>query len=278
MDTFVFAIVIFAAFSHAAWNAIVKNGANSTLTTVLVAAFGTLIAACVLPFTIQPDRESWLFIFASVILQVIYFTLVGHIYRIAEMSQTYPLMRGTAPLLVAFLGIAIIGENITLQAWVGIFFICIGILVIALKSDHSSTKGIWLALLNALIIAAYTLVDGIGVRLSHSPISYVLWIMLFQGILLVGWRFIDNYSDFINYTKVYWHVGIIGGLGMMASYGLALWAMTFLPVVVVAALRETSILFAMIISAVFLKEKLTIANMIASFLIVSGVITLRLAS
>lgn len=278
MNTFIFGIVLFAAFLHAAWNAIVKGGDNTILTTVLVTASGTLIAAFVLPFTIQPARESWLFIMVSVVLQVIYFALVGYIYRVSEMSQTYPLMRGTAPLLAALLGIVTIGEKVTFQAWIGIFLICGGILSMVFKHRNCSTKGMWLALLNALIIAGYTLVDGIGVRLSHAPISYILWIMVFQGVILVGWRFIVNYIDFINYAKKYWRLGIIGGIGMMASYGLALWAMTFLSVVMVASLRETSILFAMMISAIFLKETIGTTKVIGACLIVAGVIVLRLAS
>ena len=278
MNTFIFGIVLFAAFLHAAWNAIVKGGKNTILTTVLVAAFGTLIAALVLPFTIQPARESWRFIMISVALQVIYFALIGYIYRVSEMSQTYPLMRGTAPLLVALLGIVLIGEKVAVQAWIGIFLICGGILSMVVKHGKCSTKGMWLALLNALIIAGYTIVDGIGVRLSHAPIGYILWIMVWQGIILVGWRFIVNYIDFINYAKVYWRLGVIGGIGMMVSYGLALWAMTFLPVVMVAALRETSILFAMVLSAIFLKETIAITKGIGACLIVAGVIALRLAS
>ncbi len=147
-----------------------------------------------------------------------------------------------------------------------------------LNQRDCSTKGMWLALLNALIIAGYTIVDGIGVRLSHAPIAYTLWIMVFQGIIWVEWRCIVNYIDFINYAKMYWQLGIIGGLGMMASYGLALWTMTFLPVVMVAALRETSILFAMIISAIFLKKTLRTTKVAGACPIVAGVISLRLAS
>lgn len=278
MDTFVFGIVLFAAFLHAVWNAIVKDGANTVLTTVLVTAFGTIIAAVILLFCVQPARESWLFIMTSVVLQVSYFALVGHIYRISEMSLIYPLMRGTAPLLAALLGIVIIKETLTLPAWIGICFLCGGILSLVFTQRISSTKGMKLAVLNALIIAGYTLVDGIGVRLSQAPAAYTLWIMVFQGLILVGWRLIVNPMDLIMYAKRYWQLGIIGGMGMMTSYGLALWAMTFSTVVLVAALRETSILFAMMISALFLKEKIGPARLTGSCLIVMGVIILRMAA
>lgn len=278
MTTFILGIVLFAAFLHASWNAIVKGGNNTILTTVLVTGFGTLIAALALPFTIQPARESWIFIVLSVFLQVAYFALIGYIYRASEMSQTYPLMRGTAPLLVALFGIVFIGESLPSQSMIGIFLICGGILGMALNCKSFAIKGMGLALLNAFIIAGYTIVDGIGVRLSAAPIAYTLWIMIFQGIILVGWRCAVNYVDLINYAKTYWRLGIIGALGMMLSYGLALWAMTFAPVVMVAALRETSILFAMIISAIFLKEVLTIAKVTGICLIMAGVIAIRLAS
>lgn len=278
MSAFVFGIVLFAAFLHAVWNAIVKGADNTILTTVLVTAFATLIAAVVLPFCVQPARESWLFIAVSVLLQVIYFTLLGYIYKISEMSLTYPLMRGTAPLLAALLGILTINETLTLSTWIGVFFICGGILSMVLEQWKFSSKVIGLAFLNALVIAGYTLVDGIGVRLSDAPAAYTLWIMVLQGMILAGWRLMLDPLDFIGYARRYWRLGMIGGLGMMTSYGVALWAMTFSPVVMVAALRETSILFAMMISALFLHEKIGTTKLVGSCLIVTGVIVLRLAS
>lgn len=146
------------------------------------------------------------------------------------------------------------------------------------EQPKHSGRAMELAFLNAFVIAGYTLVDGIGVRLSHAPISYTLWIMVIQSIILAAWRFIVNANDFINYAKRYWYFGIIGGVGMMTSYGLALWAMTFSPIVMVAALRETSILFATVISALVLKEKAGPARVLGACLILTGVIVLRLAS
>jgi drug/metabolite transporter (DMT)-like permease len=278
MSAFVFGIVLFAALLHAVWNAIVKSADNTVLTTALVTAFAALIAAAVLPFCVQPARESWHFIMISVCLQVIYFTLIGYIYRFSEMSLTYPLMRGTAPLLAALLGIVTLNETLTLQTWIGVFFICGGILSMVLEQWKFSSKVIGLAFLNASVIAGYTLVDGMGVRLSDAPVAYTLWIMLLKGVVLAGWRFILDPAVFIGYTRRYWHFGLIGGTGMMTSYGVALWAMTFSPVVMVAALRETSVLFALMISALFLKEKIGTIKLVSSCLIVAGVIMLRLAS
>lgn len=278
MNTFIFSIIILAAFLHAAWNATLKSGANTLLTTVLVAGFGSIAAALILPFAIQPAKESWAYIAGSVVLQVLYFILIGHIYRVSEMSRIYPVMRGAAPLFAAVLGTTILGETIALCAWAGVLLIGGGIASMTLTRRSASVEGIPAALLTALIIACYTLIDGEGVRLSRTPLAYTLWIMLLQGIILVGWKLVTAGSAFLCYARTYWRLGAVGGIGMMASYGLALWAMTVWPIVTVAALRETSIVFAMIISVLFLKEAMTMQKGIGALLIVLGAITLRLSA
>nr|WP_242461391.1 EamA family transporter [Pseudomonas sivasensis] len=261
---------------HATWNAVVKGGDDKLLTTCMIASFASLIALAVIPFLAVPATQSWPFIGASVIFQVLYFVLVASTYRVADMSQTYPIMRGTAPLLVATASLGLLSESLSAFAWLGIAVICIGILSMAAAPSAGQRKGILLALLNAAVIAGYTLIDGIGVRKSGAPAAYTLWIFLLTGIPLGAWALARRRREFSRYLARHWRPGVIGGFGTVASYGLALWAMTAAPIATVAALRETSILFGVVISALVLKEQLTRARIVAACIIAAGAMVLRL--
>lgn len=272
----VFAIILLGAALHATWNAVVKGGADKLLTTCMIAAVASLIALATTPFLALPAKESWPFIGASVILQVLYFVLVAATYRIADMSQTYPIMRGTAPLLVATVSVLVLSESLSAFAWLGIAVISLGILSMAIAPSTGPRKGLALALINAGVIAGYTLIDGLGVRKSGAPVAYTLWIFLLTGIPLAAWALAARRRVFVDYVAVNWHLGIVGGVGTIASYGLALWAMTAAPIATVSALRETSILFGVVISAWVLKEHLTRVRIIAACVIAAGAMLLRL--
>lgn len=276
MSLSVFAIILLGAALHATWNAVVKGGVDKLLTTCMIAAVASLIALAATPFLALPAQESWPFIGASVVLQVLYFVLVAATYRLADMSQTYPIMRGTAPLLVATLSVFVLSESLSGFAWFGIAVISLGILSMAIAPSTGPRKGLVLALINAGVIAGYTLIDGLGVRKSGAPVAYTLWIFLLTGIPLAAWALVARSRVFIDYVARNWHLGIVGGVGTIASYGLALWAMTAAPIATVSALRETSILFGVMISAWVLKEHLTRVRIVAACVIAAGAMLLRL--
>ena len=277
MSLTVFEIVLVAAVLHASWNAIVKAGKNTVLTMVLVTASAALWAVVLLPVLPSPSPESWPYIALSAALQIVYFALVARIYRIADMSQTYPIMRGAAPLIVALAGTLFLDETLSSPAWLGVCIICSGILIMLWSGGQKSREGLILALLNALVISGYTLIDGIGVRLSAAPASYTLWIFLITGAAIASWATLTQWSQTRHYLRLNWHLGAIGGLGTLVSCGLALYAMTQAPVAVVAALRETSILFSAVISWLILKEHITGVRCVSVCVIAIGAITLRLA-
>ncbi|MBT9472783.1 MAG: EamA family transporter [Pseudomonadota bacterium] len=276
MPLSVFGIVLFAALLHASWNAIVKGAPDKLLTTILVASSAAAISALALPFLAQPARESWPFLATSAVLQVGYYLLVARAYRGADMSQAYPLMRGTAPLIVALVSSFWLGEILSPAALAGVALICGGVLSLALAGRGTNVQGLRAALLNAVVIASYTLVDGAGVRASGAPAAYTLWLTLLSGVPLLAWVLAARWRTFLPYARAHLGLGVVGGFGTLTSYGLALWAMTHAPVAVIAALRETSILFATAIAAVFLKEKLTPARIAAACLIAAGAVVLRL--
>ena len=278
MSIGVFGIVLFAALLHASWNAIVKGAGDKLLTTVLVTASSALLAALSLPALRQPNAGSWPFILASSLFQVTYFVLLARTYHIADMSQSYPLMRGTAPLLVSIVSVLGLGARLTATMWVGVGVICLGILGMAAGDRRRNPKGIALALLNAVVIAGYTIIDGLGVRRSGAPAAYTLWIFLVSGLPFAAWVIrTRGRAAVAEYAGRNWYFGLIGGVGSAASYGLALWAMTIAPIAVVAALRETSILFGAIISGLLLKEHIGFARFAAACTIAAGAAVLRLA-
>jgi drug/metabolite transporter (DMT)-like permease len=277
MPILVFVIVLFAAALHASWNAIVKGSADKLLMTVLVTASAALIAIVSLPWLQRPAPASWPFLLTSSVLQVIYFILVARTYHIADMSEAYPLMRGTAPLVVTLVSVVGLKANLSPLMCVGVAIICFGILSMAWGGRHKDRRGITSALLNAMVIAAYTLTDGIGVRRSGAPAAYTLWIFLVASVPLALWAIRTRQAAIAHYVRQYWHFGLIGGIGTVASYGLALWAMTLAPIAVVAALRETSILFGTVISGLVLKERISVGRFVAAGTIALGAAVLRLA-
>lgn len=273
-------VVLFAALMHASWNAVVKSEGDKFLNTVVVVTSAGIIAACCLPFLQPPARESWPFLAASGVAQIIYLTLVAAAYRSGDMSQAYPIMRGTAPLIVAIASGPLIGEVLSMQKWMGIALICGGVLALALESRRraaSNRAATMFALINAVVIASYTLIDGVGVRHSGAPASYTMWVFVLNAVPLLLWTMVmrrgELWPHFVRRTRL----ATIGGVGTLGSYGLALWAMTLAPVAAVAALRETSILFAVAISAIVLNESVGIKRFVAVGFIAAGAAVMRLA-
>jgi len=277
MPFVVFAVVILAALLHASWNAIVKSASDKFLTTIMVTAAAAGLSVVLLPFLDIPAHASWPYAIASALFQIIYFLLVARTYQVADMSQAYPLMRGTAPLLVALVSAFAMGDALSLVGWTGVIGICLGIFSIGLGGKRHNRTGVHLALLNALVIAAYTLIDGVGVRRSGAPAAYTLWVFLLTGLPLTLWAAAAWRSTFVPYVSRHWRLGIAGGIGTTASYGLALWAMTVAPIAVVAALRETSILFGAVVAGLVLKEHLGPRRIISACIIACGAAALRLA-
>lgn len=278
MDLHVFAVVLFAALLHAGWNAIVKGAGDKLMTTVLVAGAAAAVAAAALPFLPQPAPASWPFLAASAVLQVGYYVLLANAYRVGEMSSMYPLMRGTAPLLVAIISAAILGETLAPAGWAGIALVSAGILSLAFHGRRTpGAAGTGFALANALVIASYTLIDGHGVRLSGAAAGYTLWLFVLTGTPLVAWALIRRRTALLSRLRAELHLGLIGGIGTLVSYGLALWAMTLAPVALVAALRETSILWGTAIAALVLRERVGGWRLVAVGIIACGAAVLRLA-
>ena len=285
MSGLVVAVVLFAALLHASWNAIVKSGKDTFLTTVLVSVGAALISLAVLPFVAAPAPASWPYLAASAVAQLAYYSLLAAAYKAGDMSHAYPLMRGSAPLLVALASWPLIGERLSSMQMGAVACICAGILGLYVAARRPATPGTRIstgratafALGNACVIASYTLIDGIGVRLSGAPAAYTMWIFVLNGTGLLLWTLLRRRAGLLAYAQTQWHLAAFGGFGTLASYGLALWAMTQAPVAAIAALRETSILFAIAIAALFLREKISPRRYLAIALIAAGAVLMRMA-
>jgi drug/metabolite transporter (DMT)-like permease len=280
MTTSVVLIVLLSALIHASWNALLKAADDKLLNTIMVAGGCGLIGALALPFLSAPSPESWPYLAASAVLQIVYFILLAAAYRHGDMSSAYPVMRGTAPLLIAMASGPLIGEILPAARWAGIALISGGVISLAFERGDlllRSRAAIGFALANAVVICAYTMVDGIGVRASGSPVAYTLWIFVLASTPLVLWALAARRADFTRLVRRRYRAGLIGGLGTAGSYVLALWAMTLAPVAAVAALRETSILFVLIISVVVLKERPTRRRLVSGLVIAGGAVLIRLS-
>lgn len=277
MSLEVIVFVLFGAALHATWNAIIKAGTDKSLDAALVSAGGAVAALPFLALLPLPLSAAWPFIGVSAILQFAYFQLVAAAYRAGDIGLVYPIMRGVAPLLIVASSGYILGETLSGGALIGVMTICAGILTLAFEARHGSRRAMFLALANACVIASYTYVDGIGARRAGDPISYTLWMALLPPVLLFAWAFSQRgFAAVGRHVRINWWRGLIGGAGSIASYGIALWAMTKAPVAMVAALRESSILFALVISVLVLKERASPWRYVAGGLIAAGVLVLRL--
>ena len=280
--------VLAGAVLHAAWNTLVKSADDKPLDTALVHLMGAVVA---FPFALwvgPPSAAAAPFIATSLVIHIGYYIALAGAYQHGEMGMTYPIMRGTAPLLVALGSSTVLGETPTAAAWIGIAGITLGVALVGLAHPGEALhhrKALGFALANAAFIAGYTFVDGHGVRAEKAAggevLRYLLWLVALDGFAypaLVWWRRnAEQRRAALAYARTRWPVAALGGTASMGSYAIALWAMTRAPVASVAALRETSVLFAVGLSTWLLKERFGKQRALGAAVIVAGVVALRLA-
>jgi len=272
-------LVLAAAALHATWNALIKSGQDKFIETVLLVMGAGVVSGIALLFVPRPATASWPFLLASAAIHCVYFSLVAGAYRLGDLSVIYPIMRGTAPALTAIFTAIVLREEIGRGGWLGIALLCAGILWLArdgLRAARDQRQGLIIGLLNALVIVAYTVVDGLGARAAESALSYVLW-MFFLNMLAFGVLALLRRSKAILAVPMRgWLKGIIAGICSIGSYGIALWAMTQAPIALVAALRETSALFGTLLAALVLHERFGRARWVAAALITSGAVVMKI--
>lgn len=273
----VVAAVLGGALLHASWNALVKSSSDKSLDTALIHLLGSVVAIPLVAMVGWPPAAAWPFLAASLVIHVAYYTALVGAYEHGDLGLTYPLMRGLAPLLVALSATLTLGEHLSPMAWAGVLGISAGVLTLGL-SQHAfaAPKAVRFALVNAVIIAIYTVVDALGVRASGNALQYVATLFLLDGWPFALIVFLRRRGAVAAYARQRWPLALVGAIASLGSYGIALWAMTRAPVATIAALRETSVLFAALLGVWFLKEVFTLRRLLGTCAIVGGVMALRL--
>ena len=278
MSPFVLLAILFAAFLHALWNIIVKSGGNKLFETGLNAFGGFCGALCFLPFLPPLPQAAWPYLVISCTCHLGYYLCISAAYERVDMSFAYTVMRGSAPLLTS-LALLAAGVGMGLGAWCGVLTLCAGILFLA--SDNMRRGYGWsevfISLRTSCVIMGYTLADGLGARESGNAATYTTWIFLINALpvhVYILWRYGLSY---VNYARKRLLVGTVGGFASMGSYGIALWAMTLAPIAVVAALRETSVIFGMLLAVWLLHERFTLQRGFSVLMVVAGAVLLKLA-
>lgn len=278
MTTAILLAVLAGALLHASWNALIKWEPDKLAASAAI-AFGAGIVSLPLILTNPlPLPPSWPFVFFSSVIHVFYFALVGYALRHADLGVVYPLTRGSAPAFSAMLAAVWLGETLALSGWLAVGVIAAGVVTLsadALLRGGLTPRTALLAFTNAAVVVAYTLVDGVGARLAGNAVSYVAWMMAGTAALIVPIALVFYRAQVMEKERGFWMRAVFGGGLSIASYGIALWAMTQAPIGLVAALRETSVLFAAILGALIFDERFGPKRWAALVLIVIGIGLLR---
>lgn len=254
-----------------------KRGRDGLVAMALIKLPNLAISLAVLAVVGLPAEASWPFVAASTAVNLLYFYFLLNAYRVGDLSLAYPVARGVAPLLLVGLSAVIAAEVPSVAAFVGVIVTCIGILALAQSrsaAHHGATLA-WAAGVG-LCIAIYTLLDGMGGRLSANPVGYVAVLNIFTGIAISGTAFVKRGAAFAEALRTDWANGILGGAMMLGAYTIAVYAMTLAPMAQVAALRESSVVFAAILGAIFLREPFGAKRIAAACAVAAGIVILAL--
>ncbi len=281
MSVTVFLTVLFAALLHATWNALVKGGGGDKHASMAAVVIGHLpVALLVLPFVPVPDPAGLRWLLAGVGLHLGYqlFLIAG--YRVGDLTQVYPVARGTAPLIVAAVSIGLLGVTLTRMELLTTGLIAVGILSLALVRRADGTRNpraVAMALATGAFIAAYSLVDGIGARESGTALGYWTWAAIGNAVLFSIWTALakPGLLNRLPRDPRLVRIGLIGGTASFVAYGLVVWAFTLAPIALVTALRETSIVFALLIGVGVLHERLDLAKVASTMITLTGAVLLR---
>jgi len=268
------AAVLLAAVTHASWNAIAHKITDKLVGFTLIAGGGMLIGLAMVPFVAIPAAGAWPYLLASAVIHVVYYLLLMKSFRLGDFGQAYPIARGSAPLVVTVLAALFAHEVPDGWAAAGIGVSCAGLTGVALwglRGRRPNWAAIGAALATGLSIAAYTVVDGLGVRASGSSLGYIAWLMALEGVFVPAYALYRLRGQLIGELRPFAAVGLLGAALSVAAYGLVLWAQTKAELAPIAALRESSIIVGAAIGAVFFKERFGAPRIVAAGLLVAGI-------
>jgi drug/metabolite transporter (DMT)-like permease len=278
MDLVVFLAVLAGAAMHAGWNALVKTGLDRTTSIFLLAFIQGAISLALLPLFALPAAASWPWIAVSAVLHTGYKIFLIRAYAHGDLSQVYPLARGSAPLIVALFSILVLSENLTAVKFAAVCAIALGVMLMSSRPGSGEAmprQALLYALGTALFTASYTLVDGIGAQISGTASGFTLWMFVGDGMLMTIYALTLRGRGLFAAARGNLSSGLAAGALSLGSYWIAIWAFTLAPIAMVAALRETSVLFAMLIAVFWLGEKAGPQRWFAAGLILLGIVLMR---
>lgn len=278
MSIWVLLAVLGAAFLHALWNALIKIGTSRVGAMVILSVAEIPIGLIIALPRPAMNPAAWPWVIAAGCTHFLYKTFLVFAYDRGDLSRVYPLARGAAPLVVALIGAAFLADRVTGPQYAGIALLACGIGLMArgVFTDGESRHLIPFALGSAAATATYTLLDGLGARASGDAISYVAWVFVADGLIFTLGSLLWRGSGVLPTQPKAWAVGSFASLASYGAYAISIWAMTVAPIAVVAALRETSILFAVLIGWLAFGERMTRDKAMAAGLIVLGIVVTRL--
>jgi len=279
LSTLILAAVLLGAVFHATWNALLKSQKNHSLAALVVAVTAGAFGIPLMLILPAPPPAAWPYVVASSLIHVGYFILVGFAYRSADLGVAYPLTRGSAPLLTALLAFLFLAEALAWNGWLAIVMLAAGIVMLsadALIRGGLTSRAASAVATNAGVIVTYTLVDGLGARAAGSGLVYGAWMLAGTGLCVLAFALATAGDAFFREARKMGARGLVAGTLVLPSYGIALWAMTQAPIGLVAALRETSVLFAAIIGARAFGEPFGTRRWLALIMIVGGIVLLKL--
>ena len=275
MEPIAVILILSAAVMHAVWNAFVKMDGDRLMTMAVVISTTGLLAPMLLLIGPPPALESWPYIFLSVLLNNAYFLFLIEAYRFGDLSQVYPIARGSAPLLVAVGAALFANEQLSMVELAGVFIISAGTISLIWGRGlrvGAEKRSIIFALLTGLMIASYTIIDGIGVRLSGNPASYIGWLFILSPLPIASIAIIRRRGDALVYIRNNWKLAVLAGGLNLGSYGLSIWALSLAAMAHVSAMRETSVIIAALIGTQLLGESFGKRRILAAIVVATGVI------
>jgi drug/metabolite transporter (DMT)-like permease len=272
--------VLFAALCHASWNAIVRMRGDKLISmTLLVTVAGAAAIPGLFVVPVLP-ADAWPFLIASALIHVGYNTFLALSYDHGELSKVYPLVRGSAPLATLAVSLLFLNESIDASEIAGIVVVAAGIMALALdrgwRALAASPRGLLYAAATSLCITAYTLADGLGARAAGNAHHYVVWLFVLDMMPMLAAALVLRGREFLRAARENWAASVAGGLLSLIAYWIVIWAFTIAPIPIVAALRETSILFAVLIGMAFLGERVTAVRAASVVTVLAGLALMRL--
>ncbi|EIC85686.1 DMT family transporter [Serratia sp. M24T3] len=265
-------LILFAALLHASWNALLRGGADRLWSMTIMCIAVAAVCAPIALYVGLPATASWRYGLLSAALHVGYNLFLVRSYKTGDLGQTYPISRGSSPLLITLAAAIFAGEKIGTSALFGVALVSCGIISLAFKGRRFAVPSLPYALGTGCFIAAYSVTDGIGVRLSGDAMAYTVWMCALWGVFMPPVYIALRGAKSLFTVRNGLIASSIGGWVSLLAYGIVIYAMTSAPMGAVSALRETSVLFAAVIGYFFLNEKLTVRKMLACTVIAIGTI------